>query len=376
MTEMSLSDVLPGSPQAPRRRSKRAAEKRRKKRRRRTWVTVLILVVVLGGGGAGAYFTLKPLLASFNAPDDFAGPGHGSASVQIPGGATGSDIAAILVKAGVVKTPKAYLSAAADTPGVAGIQPGTYEMKLGMSGQAAVQALLDPRARLLKRVTIPEGSRLSVIFDKIASSTSITRAQLTAAAKDTSSLGLPADAHGNLEGYLWPATYDVQPSTSASDLLRDMVSATTDQLDQLGVAEGDRQRVLTLASIVQAEGRHPEDFGKISRVLANRLAKGQRLELDTTLHYATGKFTVSTSVADTRYPSPYNTYLHTGLPPGPIGSPGVEALHAALDPTPGPWMYFVATNPSTGETKFAVTEADFEKLKAEYDAWQKAHPGQ
>jgi UPF0755 protein len=74
--------------------------------------------------------------------------------------------------------------------------------------------------------------------------------------------------------------------------------------------------------------------------------------------------------------SPYNTYTHAGLPPGPIGSPGTVALQAAINPTPGPWMYFVATDPSTGKTEFGVTEADFQRMKAEYDKWQKAHPGQ
>ena len=334
------------------------------------------MVVVLGAAGGAAYFTLKPLLASFNAPNDYAGPGHGSVTVQIPAGATGANIASILAKAGVVKTPKAYLTAAADTPGAASIQPGTYELKLEMTGQGAVQALLDPQAKQLRRVTVPEGTRLAVIFDKIAASTSITKAQLTAAAKDTAALGLPPEAHGNLEGYLWPATYDVEPTTTAADLLHQMVTQTTDQLDQLGVAEKDRHRVLTLASLVQAEGRHPEDFGKIARVLDNRIAAKRNLELDTTLHYALNKFTVFTSNKDTKFPSPYNTYLHPGLPPGPIDSPGLEAVKAALDPTPGPWLYFVATNPSTGETKFAVTDADRQKLLAEYNAWQKAHPGQ
>ncbi len=376
MTEMSLSDVVHGEPNGPRRRSHRAVEKRRKRRRRRTWVTVLITVLVLGGASAAAYFTLKPLLASFNTPQDYPGPGHGTVTVQIPAGATGKDIASILAKAGVVKTPNAYVSAASDTPGSAGIQPGSYELKLEMSGQGAVQALLDPQARLLKRVTVPEGTRMAVIFDKIAASTSITKAQLAAAAKDPAALGLPPEAHGNLEGYLWPATYDVEPSTTAAELLHQMVDQTFTQLDQLGVAEKNRHKVLTLASMVQAEGRHPEDFAKIARVLDNRLAKGVNLELDTTLHYATGKFTVFTSTKDTKYPSPYNTYLHAGLPPGPIDSPGLEAVKAALAPTPGPWMYFVATNPSTGETKFAVTEAERQKLVAEYHAWQKAHPGQ
>jgi UPF0755 protein len=282
----------------------------------------------------------------------------------------------VLQRAGVVKTAKAYLTAARDVPGSANIQPGTYDLKLHMTGAGAVQALLDPASRLVKRLTIPEGSRMQVILDQIASQTSITRAQLTAAAKDTADLGLPREAKGNLEGYLFPATYEVQPSTTATDLLHEMVANTLDQLDQLGVPEKDRHRILTLASLVEAEGRHPQDLGKIARVLTNRLAKGIPLQLDTTVHYATGRFTVQTTRADLAVKSPYNTYTNKGLPPGPICSPGLTAIRAALNPTPGTWMYFVAVNPSTGETQFATTPVEFAKLKAEYEAWQKAHPGQ
>jgi UPF0755 protein len=245
-----------------------------------------------------------------------------------------------------------------------------------MTGAGAVQALLDPTARLVRKVTVPEGSRLQVIFDQIASQTSITRAQLNAAAKDTADLGLPPQARGNLEGYLFPATYEVEPSTTATDLLHQMVANTLDQLDQLNVPQADRHRILTLASLVQAEGRHPQDLGKIARVLTNRLAKGVPLQLDTTVHYATGRFTVQTTQRDLAVKSPYNTYTNKGLPPGPICSPGLTAIRAALKPTPGNWMYFVAVNPSTGETGFATTPAEFAKLKAQYDAWQKAHPGQ
>ena len=128
---------------------------------------------------------------------------------------------------------------------------------------------------------------------------------------------------------------------------------------------------------MQAEGRHPPDMGKIARVLTNRIARNQPLQLDTTVHYALGRFTLATSEARHPRPVAHTTPTCTpGLPPGPIGSPGLVAIKAALKPTPGPWMYFVATNPSTGETKFAITEPQFVQLKAEYDAWQSAHPGQ
>jgi UPF0755 protein len=377
VTEMSLHDVIPGSPPGPRRRSQRAAEKRRKKRRRRTWVTVLVVALVLGvAGGSAWFFAIKPMVASLNAPDDYPGPGTGSVTVRIPPGAAGVDIATLLQRNGVVKTTKAYLAAAADNPATANIQPGTYALKQHMPARAVVQTLVNPASRLLKKLTIPEGARLKDILEKIVSGTGMKRAEVQAAAKDTSTLGLPAQARGNLEGYLFPSTYEVEPDTTAEDLLRQMVDNTVGQLEQLGVQPKDVHRLLTLASLVQAEGRHPADMGKIARVLANRMAKKQPLQLDTTVHYALGKFTVATTEAETRVPSPYNTYLHTGLPPGPIGSPGVVAIKAALKPTPGAWMYFVATNPSTGETEFAITEQQFQQLKAKYEAWQRAHPGE
>jgi UPF0755 protein len=375
MTEVSLSDVVPGAPQGSRRRSQRAAEKRRKRRRRRTWVTVLIMVVVLGAAGAGAWLGLRPILASFNTPDDYTGSGTEPVTVRIPPGATGSKIALILVDAGVVKTAKAYLDAADDTRGSGGIQPGTYGLKKQMPAQAALQVLIDPASRHVKKVTIPEGSRAAVILAKITKDIGIPKADLDAAAKNTAALGLPPGV-ASLEGYLFPATYEVEPGTTAEDLLRDMVAETEDTLGELNVAPKDQHRVLTLASLVQAEGRHTEDMGKIARVIVTRLSKGINLQLDTTIHYATGKFTVQTTLADLAVKSPYNTYTHKGLPPGPIGSAGLDALKATIHPTEGPWLYFVATNPSTGETKFAETEGEFAVLKAEYEKWQKAHPGQ
>jgi UPF0755 protein len=314
-------------------------------------------------------------MSSFGAPQDYKGSGTTPVDVKIPPGATGTKIAQLLVDAGVVKSTKAYLDAADQTAASTSIQAGTYALKKQMSAQAALQALLNPDSRQLKQVTIPEGWRLPMIIAAVSKVTGVPKAQVETAAKDTAALGLPAGVKSP-EGYFFPATYDVEPSTTAEDLLREMAAKTEETLTGLGVAAADQNRVLTLASLVQAEGRHPEDMGKIARVLVNRLAKNMPLQLDTTIHYATGKFTVQTTNADLAVKSPYNTYTHAGLPPGPIGSPGTVALQAAINPTPGPWMYFVATDPSTGKTEFGVTEADFQRMKAEYDKWQKAHPGQ
>jgi len=116
------------------------------------------------------------------------------------------------------------------------------------------------------------------------------------------------------------------------------------------------EEILTIASLVQAEAQESEDFGKVSRVIYNRLDQNMALGFDSTINYAMGRSTLSTSVQDTQYASPYNTYIHKGLPPGPISDPGDTALDAALNPTPGNWLYFVTVKP--GDTRFYRIRSD------------------
>jgi len=133
--------------------------------------------------------------------------------------------------------------------------------------------------------------------------------------------------------------------------------------------------VLTKASLVQAEASSTEDMAKVARVLENRLADGMPLQLDTTVNYANGKTGITTSAADRKNPSPYNTYVHPGLPPGAIDNPGEEALRAVLSPAPGDWRFFVVVNPDTGETRFARTGAEHHQNVLLFQQWLREHPG-
>ncbi len=376
MTEMSLSDVVSdGAGQGGRRRSHRAAAKRRKRRRRRAWVTVLISMVVVAVAVYAAWAGLRPLLASFNEPDDFAGPGTGAVTVKIPDGASGAAIGGVLKDAGVVKTGKAFVDAYSDNPAAAGIQPGTYRLKLEMTGAGAVEALLDPQARLLSRVTIREGLRLTTILDELAKSTGIPREQFVKAAQDAEGIGLPPSAEGKAEGYLFPATYDIEPGETAAEILTKMVERGNDARREAGIPEASERRLMTLASMVQAESGSEADMGKIARVFANRLKVGQKLESDATVAFAFNSFAVFTTDAQRAAPRPYNTYLYKGLPPGPICSPGLEALRAAMAPPPGKWFYFVTVNLKTGETRFAETFAAHQANNRLLQAWLRDNPG-
>ncbi|MDQ1288472.1 MAG: hypothetical protein QG622_2037 [Actinomycetota bacterium] len=375
MNELSLADVVGQPVHGSGRRSRRNQEKRRKKRRRRTWVTFLLTLVVIGGAVGGAWVGLRPLIAAMNKPSDYPGPGTGSVEVKVPDGATGAAIGDLLQEKGVVLTVKGFVTAYKANPRSATIQPGTYAMKKEMTSTQAVEALLTASSKLVNRVTLKEGVRVADIPKLVAAGSKIPIADLQAVLKSPGALGLPAEAKNDPEGWLFPATYDIEPGMTATELLSAMVRRTVQELDAAGVPAASRHDVIVLASLIQAEAGMAEDFPKVSRVLHNRLAKKRKLELDTTVHYATKKFTVFTSEKDTKIASPYNTYIVPGLPVGAIGNPGKAAIQAAQAPSEGSWMYFVAVNPDTGQTKYATTEAEFAKIKAEYEVWQKANPG-
>jgi UPF0755 protein len=378
VTRVSLSDIVPGGggPEQPSRRgAARAKERRRKRRRRRSLLVLLIALLVLGGAGYGAYLAIAPIVRQAMEPNDFAGPGTTPVTAQVAEGATGSTIARELAKLGVVKTAGAFVDAAKKNPDSASIQPGTYRLKARMSAAQALTALLDPVNRIERKVTIAEGKRLPEILAALAKGLNLPPADLQAAATALAAHGLPGVAHGNLEGYLFPSTYTFQPDATAADVLKTMVDQTMAELTKAGVPRAAWQTVLTKASLAQAESGSVKYMPQIARVLENRLAIGKPLQLDTTIHYATGRFTLTTTLADLRVNSPYNTYLHAGLPPGPICSPGAAAIGAVTHPAAGPWLYFTTTDPSTGLTKFATTLAQKAAMDAEFRAWQKAHPG-
>jgi UPF0755 protein len=345
-----------------------------RRRRRRRPLAVIVALLVFGGLVAGVVFGGQKLLGLFVA-EDYSGQGSGSVSVKVQDGDTLTDIAQTLVGADVIASPKPFTDAAKADPRAMGITAGTYALRSHMSGAAALKLLLDPSSRQVTRVTIPEGTIAVNTLQKIADATGMPLADLQAAAANPAALGLPAYANGSLEGFLFPATYDVEPGETAAQLLSAMVSRTVQALDQLGVPEAQRLSVLTEASIVQAEAGSTEDMAKVARVLDNRLAINMPLQLDTTVNYANGKTGLTTTPQDRQNPSPYNTYVHTGLPPGPIGNPGEDAIQAVLTPAQGDWLFFVVVNPDTGETRFATTAEEHAANVAVFQQWLREHPG-
>jgi UPF0755 protein len=344
-------------------------------RRKRSPVAVLLSLLVLGGLVVGIVLGGHKLLTLINpASRDYTGQGTGQVQIRVQDGDTLSDIARTLVKDDVVASVGPFVNAAEANADAVGIQPGLYGMRQQMSGKAALHLLLDPKARLLSRVTLPEGLTVQRTLARLAEQSGKPVEQFQAAAADTASLGLPAYANGSLEGFLFPATYDIEPDTAPADILRQMVARGVQAMDQLQIPQDQRLTVLTKASIVQAEAGSVEDMGKVARVLENRLADGMPLQLDTTVNYANNKAGLTTTPQDRQNPSPYNTYLHPGLTPGPISNPGEEAVRAVLAPTPGDWRYFVVVDPDTGDTRFAVTGAEHQQNVLLFQKWLREHP--
>ena len=333
-------------------------------------VVLLVLVLVVVGGVA----VVHSLGGSPAA--DYPGPGVGSVDVSVHSGDTASVIAATLTQAGVVKSSGSFVDAARADSRSRLIAPGTYRLKRQMSAAGALELMLTPTSRI-GVVTIPEGTRLQDTLALVAKGSSLTLPALEAAARNPTALGLPAYAGtaSTPEGFLFPAQYNVAPGADATSFLRSMVSrylSTTDGMDLTARARAagrDPYDVVIVASIVQDEVS-PADYAKAARVIDNRLAAGTRLQLDSTVNYALNRKTARVSIADTKVASPYNTYLHAGLPPTPINSPGEAALEAALDPAKGDWLYWVTTNLKTGETKFTSSYSQFLQYKAEFDASQ------
>lgn len=349
----------------------------------RTVLPVLLVLLVLGGiavGGVQGYRWVTSNVSVEQEEAEFPGPGSGEAMVEVAEGDTGTDIANTLVDEGVIKTSGPFVNLFANTSEASGIEPGVYRLKQEMTSADALNALLDSENLAGHRVIVPEGKRLTEIWEQLEAEADIPVKDLEAAAKDYTSYGIPENSADSLEGYLWPGRYDIPEDATAEDVIAMMWAPMEKQLTDRDVPKEKWHETLTIASLAEMEVRNPEDYGKVARTIHNRLdgtgeAEGDamKLQFDSTVHYVTGKSaSVATTDEERATDDPYNTYRYEGLPPGPIAAPGANALDAAADPPDGNWLYFVSVNTETGETKFAATWSDHEENVAEWQAWERS----
>ena len=288
--------------------------------------------------------------------------------VEIPAGATGSQVGQLLFEKDITKSALAYFRAAVADPRSAQVAPGAHELNTQISARQALEQLLDP-ARIPNLIKIFEGGwKIEVVESMI-------RYGFTKSEIDTafSKVVLP-QGFTNAEGLLFPAQYSFPAGTTALDAVQAMVDRFSHEEtgQQLLTATGKLTpaQLLTIASLVQAEG-DTKDFDKISRVIRNRLDISMPLQLDSTVHYVKkvrGQIFLSTK--STLIESAYNTYRKYGLPPSPIGNPGALAIAAALKPADGDWLFFITVAP--GDTRFTSSNDEFLTWKALYGKNRKA----
>jgi UPF0755 protein len=289
-------------------------------------------------------------------------------TIEVPTGASGSEIAAILYEAGVVKSTQAFFRVAVADERSQKVAPGSHRLTRKISAQQALEQLLDPE-RIPNLIRINEGAWRSEIQEAFLSY-GFDRSEINRA---FSSLKLPK-GFSSSEGLLFPAQYSFPEGTTAAQAAQRLVERFTEDGYAKKLLQGSSQyspqQLLTIASIIQAEGS-TQDFSKVSRVIYNRLKIGMPLQMDSTVHYIMqARGDIFLSRKSTMLNSPYNTYRRYGLPPGPICSPGADAIKAALEPVAGDWLYFITVAP--GDTRFTSSLDEFNTWKAIYTKNRKA----
>jgi UPF0755 protein len=351
-------------------------------RQSKSCLAVLVAAAVLIFGGYFVYDKASTFLVTMGEVPDYLGPGKTPITVTIPEGASLDQIGGILVDADVVKSQKAWDEAVDAEERATSVQAGRYLMKTQMRAADAMSLLINPgESRVRLQFTIPEGLRLTAQVDALVKGIKIPKSSYQAALRNPKSLGLPKYAKNKPEGFLFPDTYELTAEATASSTVRQMVDQYKVVARQIGLeASADKlnrspYELVIIASLIEREVNKDEYRAKVARVIYNRLNKKMKLQFDSTVTYAEKLKTTTTTPEQRASRSPYNTYRYRGLPPGPIAAPGKASLEAAGNPATGKWLYFVTVNLDTGETKFATTEKEFEKIRKEFQDWCRAHPG-
>ena len=369
--------AMPPRPPHSRREMRRRRERR--KHRKQIMIVIIALAVVLatscvvilvGGLRHGA----PRIVATKEVAPDYPGPGGQPLEFTVESGQGADQVGANLVKAGVVKSTAAFLHAITSTQSESRLLPGVFDLRLRMKASDVV-AILTDSSKAGGFLQVRAGERVRDVVARAAQLSGVPQSEFDTLIQAKGEGILPQEAQGNFEGWLQPGEYDVRKAGSAKAILSNLVSKRIEHLDQLGVPGGqDRQTILNTASITEAEVNKSEYYSKVARVIENRLAKGMPLGMDSTVAYSNNVSALKLTDAMLKNADdPYNTRVHPGLPPGPIGSPGDEAIQAVMHPESGDWLYFVTVNMDTGETRFSDNPDQFNRDVKEYKAWESQH---
>ena len=327
-------------------------ERRLRKRRRRRGVLVMFLLLLLAGG------VVFQALQWSAAREKKAPPPGQPVTITVATGQSSVEIGRALREAGVVDSVNRFRDVAAERGLDSSLKPGTYKLLTGMDIDAVLDVLAKGPSTGVP-FTIPEGYTVAQIVDTIVATKQFSKAEVEKALK-SKDLIVPHRPKGvtSLEGLLFPDTYGIEPDDTAIGVIQDMLDQLEVVLSRYQLSTAPQKlspyQLLIVASMIEREAKVDADRPRIAAVIYNRLAAGRRLEVDATVQYAVGHARLS--ARDLQSSSPYNTYLHPGLPPGPVNSPSVRSLEASLYPAAVPYLYFVAR--PDGRHVFARTYAE------------------
>lgn len=324
----------------------------------------LAIVVVVVAAIVTGYFTL------YRSKTDVA-PGI-AVTVEVPQGAGTAEIAGILAEQGVIGNANLFRLEARRAEVDGRLRAGSYQLETGMSDADVIEELVAGPPVAYTTVTIPEGWRISQIAKRLEDKAGIPAEEFEGLAANA---GEFADEHpylkdaykGSLEGFLFPKTYRLKEGATARDAIEMMLDQFDKEIAEVDV-EGAKKLGLSLpelvnaASIIERETKLAKERRLVSSVIHNRLETGMRLQMCSTVVYVLNKNELRLTEAETRTDSPYNTYIHTGLPPGPIASPGLASLKAAAKPADTDYIYYVLTG-KNGSHTFASNNEEFLRAK-------------
>ncbi|WP_018143762.1 endolytic transglycosylase MltG [Alloscardovia criceti] len=376
--DMKIHKDAAAPPLPPKRRREVRAERRRQKRKRIrkivVWIAVLaVLAAVAVGGYTGVRALRNATVASTSKTTsnlDYPGPGSGSVIITIEDGEGTADIAKKLYDADVVRTEAAFIKAVQVADAANKLQAGSFELKKQMAAADVVTIITDP-TKITGSLIVKSGETVADVIASAASLSDIDKSEFEAIINAGGSDILPEVAGGKYEGWFEPGTYNIKGEKTATDIIKAMVDKRIAKLQELGVSEDQYQTVLIKSSIVEAEVNQAQYYGKVARVIENRLNANMVLGMDSVIAYGLGVKARDLTVSQLSDSSnPYNDRIYTGLPPTPINNPGDNAISAVLHPEEGDWLYFVTVNLDTGETKFTASESEFQQYAEEYQQWE------
>lgn len=352
----------------------RGAARRRPQQQRRSKAPAIAAIVAVLVVAAIAYFFVVPAVKSMFAPQQGQTVAAGQdVSITIPEGASGDDIASILSKNHIVENPKDYYAAVAKEGAEMSLKPGDYALKTGMNAVDVVKQLVaGPNAGAV--LTIQEGLTLEQTVERIEAVYGISKDEFLAQAKASKYVDdypFLEDAYNDsLEGYLYPKTYTFTDTPTADDIIRKLLDQFVSETASLNLDKGanglSAQQIVTMASLIERETAVDSERPTIASVIYNRLDADMPLQIDAAIVYARGGGNQAVTYSDLEIDSPYNVYKNYGLTPGPICSPSISSIKAALNPDKTDYLYYVASAAGDGTHKFSSDYEQFEKDSQEY----------